>query len=97
MFVFVIVFNLLLTLLNLYVLRCLWQWRKRLRKTALILEGVEKDIHHILSPAPEKIVQVEQGVMTLKQLYQRWFIYLKRFNQVIALLSFTLSLWRKVR
>jgi hypothetical protein len=68
-----------------------------LRKTALILEQVEKDVHHILSPVPEQIVQVNQGVMTLTQVYQQWYVYLKRLRQVIALLSFTLSLWRNVK
>ncbi len=97
MLVFVIIFNLSLTLFNLYLLRCVWQWRKRLRKTALILEQVERDVYHILSPAPEQMLQVEQGVMTLKQLYQQWYIYLKRLRQVLALLSFTLTLWRNVK
>ncbi|MGK7943701.1 MAG: hypothetical protein AB4058_04450 [Microcystaceae cyanobacterium] len=97
MLVFVIIFNLLLTLFNLYLLRCVWRWRKRLRKTALILEQVEQDVHRILSPAPEQILQVEEGAITLTQLYQQWFIYTKRFRQIIALISFTLTLWRNLK
>ncbi|MGK7933942.1 MAG: hypothetical protein AB4041_21280 [Microcystaceae cyanobacterium] len=97
MLVFVIIFNLLLTLFNLYLLRCVWRWRNRLCQTAFILEQVERDIHYILSPAPEQIVQVEEGVMTLTQLYLQWSVYLKRFRQVTAILSVTLTLWRNVK
>ncbi len=95
MLIFVIICNLLLTLLNLYLVVCLWRWQQRFRQITLTLDQVECQIQQILSPASEVILEQNQQVLTLKQLYQQWSIYLKRFRQVLFLLSFTLNLWRR--
>ncbi len=95
MLVFVIICNLLLTLLNLYVLKCLWDWRQKLKATHLILENIVIQSHGMLATAPERVLTSQRTTIALKKNYQQRVIYLQQVKQLLLLLSFILNLWQK--
>jgi hypothetical protein len=95
MLLFVIVFNLSLTLLNLYIAIRIWQlWRVLVRVTRT-LDTVERRIHRIFAPAPEFVSKGQKGTHTLKLRYQRLLIQLSIMGQFVSVVSFGMRFWQK--
>ncbi|MEA5510051.1 hypothetical protein VB715_09770 [Crocosphaera sp. UHCC 0190] len=92
MLLFVILFNLVLTLINFYLV---WQLRKLshfLQKFTYQLTRLEQRIHVIFHPAPEIILKGQEGTIYLKKRYQSLKIKLLRLQQALSVLNFLLRI-----
>jgi hypothetical protein len=94
MLVFVIAFNLLLTLLNLYIAIRLWQLRRVLARMTRTLTLVERRIHKIFYPAPEIVFKGQQGTYALRLHYQRFLLQLELMGQISSFFSLGVRIWR---
>ena len=61
MLIFVIIFNLGLTIVNVYVLLKIRQWTKNLKKTTEVLSDVEVQVDRVLNCAPEWVMIGQKG------------------------------------
>lgn len=87
MIIFVVVFNVLLSLLCLYVAWQLWNLRRALAITADVVALFERDTYNALHGAPNAISQGQLGVGNLRVSYQQLEIQLQRVQQILALLG----------
>ncbi|MEW6494997.1 MAG: hypothetical protein AB1589_21125 [Cyanobacteriota bacterium] len=87
MIIFVVVFNVLLSLICLYVAWQLWNLRLALAITADIVALFERDTYNALHGAPNAISQGQLGVSNLRVSYQQLEIQLQRVQQILALLG----------
>ncbi len=87
MITFVVVFNVLLSLLCLYVAWQLWNLRRSLAITADVVALFERDTYNALHGAPQAISQGQLGVNNLRSGYQQLEIQLQRVQQILSLLS----------
>ncbi|MGK7952877.1 MAG: hypothetical protein AB4368_29830 [Xenococcaceae cyanobacterium] len=87
MIFFVIVINLLITLINIYLAVKLLQLRRLLRKTTNILLHCEQKIQILLSSTPEIILQGQRNLDHLQQRYQLLQMQLQKIRKILAILS----------
>jgi hypothetical protein len=95
MLIFVIIFNLALSLLNLYLAIRLWQLRRVLARVTRTLTLVERRIHKIFYPAPEILLKGQQGTYALRLRYQKWLLHLERMGQVSSVISLGVRIWQR--
>jgi hypothetical protein len=95
MLVFIIIFNLFLTLLNLYIAIRLWQLRRVLARVTKTLNWVERRIHHICSKTPAIAIKGYKGTRTLRWQYQRLLLQLATVGKVSSVVGFGIAIWRR--
>jgi hypothetical protein len=95
MLIFVIVFNLFLTLFNLYIAFRLWRLRRVLARVAKTLTMVERRLHRIFYPAPEVVLRGKQGTHELRQRYQRLLVQIELIEKIFSLVSLGIGIWRR--
>ncbi|NJK51078.1 hypothetical protein HC931_25895 [Candidatus Gracilibacteria bacterium] len=95
MLLFVIFFNLSLTLLNLYIAIRIWQLRRVLTRVTRTLDMIERRIHRIFAPAPKIVSKGQKGTHTLRVRYQRLLIQLAIAGQFLSVVSFGVRFWQK--
>jgi hypothetical protein len=95
MVTFVVIFNLLLTLVNLYIVFRLWKlWRLLVRITET-LTRVERRLHAIFYPAPAFVLQGQTEASHLRQTYQKLEYQLQQLQQVITFINVVAILWQR--
>jgi hypothetical protein len=95
MLLFVIIFNLSLTLLNLYIAIRIWQLWRVLARVTRTLDMVERRIHRIFAPAPDIVLKGQKGTHTLRLCYQRLLIQLAIAGQFVSVVSYGMRFWQK--
>jgi hypothetical protein len=95
MLIFVIVFNLFLTLFNLYIAFRLWKLRRVLARVTKTLTMVERRLHRIFYPAPEIVLKGKQGTHELRQHYQRLLVQVELIEKILGLVSLGVGIWRR--
>lgn len=95
MLIFVVIFNLLLSLLNFYIAWRIWKLWRLLVKVTAILNRVERRMQRIFEPAPEIMLRGRKKTSYLKQRYQKLEIQLQQIQQILLLASFGLRLWQR--
>ena len=95
MLTFVVICNLLITLLNFFLAWQIWQWRQKLALVAQTLNRFERSTHRILSVTPEVLDTGEKATSNLRERYQRLELQLERLAQVIRLVVWAYRLWQK--
>jgi hypothetical protein len=95
MFLFVICFNCLLTLLNLYLVFRLIQLRGVLARVTRTLTYVERRIHRIFYPAPDYILMGGQGTQRLRAYYQILGLQLASLQPILILISLGIRFWHR--
>lgn len=93
MLVFIIIFNLFLTLLNLYIAIRLWQLRYFLIKVNRTLMMLERRIYKIFHPAPKVIFKGYTGAHTLHQSYLKLLFQLELITKIVSLASWCSKIW----
>lgn len=84
MLLFVICFNLGLTLLNVYIVVRLWHLQQYLKCITRTFTKLEKCSHRLLAPAPANLSQMKQGTVTMRRYYQllaKQFLFLESLLQ----------------
>ncbi|MEA5533158.1 hypothetical protein [Crocosphaera sp. XPORK-15E] len=92
MLLFVILFNLVLTLINFYLVWQLGKLSHLLQKVTYRLTILEQRIHVIFYTAPEIILRGQEGTNHLRKSYQSLNIQLIKLQQIISLLNFLLRI-----
>lgn len=87
MIFFVVVTNLLITLINIYLAVKILQLRQLLVKTTNALLSCEQRIEILLSPAPQIILKGQKNLDHLQQRYQLLQMQLEKIRRLLALLS----------
>lgn len=87
MLVIVVVFNVLLSLLCLYVAWQIWNIRRALTVTAEVVSLFERNTYNVLHGAPEAISQGQLGVKGLRGSYQNLETQVQQLQRVLVLLG----------
>ncbi|RMF21669.1 MAG: hypothetical protein D6756_11965, partial [Cyanobacteria bacterium J083] len=85
MIVFVIILNLLFTLVNLYIVLKIWQWRTALVRIIKTMNKLEVLSHSLLIKTEVSLTQAQQQLAQWQKLYHRLQLQLKLFRQIITL------------
>ena len=99
MLIFAITCNIVITFINLYVLRKILKIRRYAANLADRLTIFEKHTHKILEPAPQVISQGKQGTRQLKEKYQKLelqLLQIEKFLQLLRVLN-SMSLFRFIK
>lgn len=89
----VVIFNVLLSLLCLYVAWQVWNLRRALAATTAALINAERNTHGLLYGAPRAISQGQLGVRGLRERYQQLELQVQKVRQILALLTLIQNLW----
>jgi|GEM_PF-652623 len=95
MITFILGFNLVVSLVCLFIAWKLWQLRLSLARAAQTLSSVERKTHWVLAPAPRYIMIGERGTHRLREQLQRLDGQLQQLQKLLGILSFSLSLWQR--
>lgn len=87
MIFFVVVINLLITLVNIYLAVKILQLRQLLVKTTNALLRCEQKIQVLLSSAPQIILKGQKNLDHLQKRYQLLQMQLQKIRKLLALLS----------
>lgn len=87
MIFFVVVVNLLITVVNIYLAVKICQLKQRLKRTTHILINCEKRIHLVLSPAPQLILRGQKNIDHLNKRYRLLQLQLQKIRQLLLLFS----------
>ena len=94
MLTFVVIFNLLITLLNLWIIWKIFQMRQVLRRITEALAHIEQRVHAVLYPAPELILRGQTGTHYLRERYLVLGQQLQQLNKILSLLRLGFTLWQ---
>ncbi|NEO32279.1 MAG: hypothetical protein F6K36_17960 [Symploca sp. SIO3C6] len=94
MLVIVLIFNVLISLLCLYVAWQVWNLRQALANAAEIMTAAERSVYNVLHNAPDAIEKGQLGADRLRHSYQRLELQIKQIRQVLMLLGLVNSIWR---
>jgi hypothetical protein len=73
----------------------LWQWRGGLVQLRSRIDGAELQLRQALAKAPFVLLQSQLELVTVRQRYVLpWQVRWQQTRRAIALVSFSLSLWR---
>lgn len=95
MITFIVGFNLVVSLVCLFIAWKLWQLRLTLARAAQTLSAVERQTHRVLSPAPRYIMIGERGTHHLRNQLQRLDGQLQQLQRLVGLLRFSLTFWQR--
>lgn len=84
---FVILFNLVIAIFNLFLATKIWKLRRLLLQTTAILTDLEKNVVYILKIAPEAISQTQDEVFNLRVQRQEIEIKLAKIRQVLGIVT----------
>lgn len=87
MLIIVVVFNVLLSLLCLYVAWQIWNIRRALAVTAEVVSLFERNTYNVLHGAPEAISQGQLGVKGLRGSYENLETQVQQLQRVLVLLG----------
>lgn len=94
MLTIVVVFNVVISLLCLYVAWQVWNLRRVLGAAADALFLAQRNTYNVLHGAPEAILQGQAGVGGARDSYQQLELQLQKVQQVLTLLSLVQRVWR---
>lgn len=97
MILVVVVFNVLISLLCLYVAWQVWNLRRVLGTAADAINIAERNTYAVLHDAPRAISQGQIGTRALRERYQELEVQLQRVEQVLVILGFVQRVWRSQR
>ena len=95
MLTFVVIFNLLITLLNLWIIWKIFQMRRVLRRITATLAHIEQRVQAVLYPAPELILRGQTGTRYLRERYLILEQQLQQLNNILSFLRFGFKLWQR--
>ena len=87
MIFFVIIINLLITVVNIYLAVKILQLKKVLVRTTSALINCEQIIHSVLYSAPQSIFKGQKNLHHIRQQYQLLQLQLQKIRQFLLLLS----------
>lgn len=94
MLAIVIIFNVLISLLCLYVAWQVWNLRQALANAAEIVTAAERSVNDVLHNAPNAIGTAQLGADRLRKSYQRLELQIKQIRQILMLLGLVNGIWR---
>lgn len=99
MVLIVVVINTLVALLCVGVAWQLWQLRQVLRRVTNTLLSLERSTHAALNEAPEEIYKTQLSIYLLREepQYRRLQSQIQQIQQVLKLLSWSQTAWRRLR
>jgi hypothetical protein len=89
----VIVFNLLISLICLFVAWQIWNLRLTLAAATRAIIDAEHNTHKNLFGAPDAISQGQLGVKGMRESYQQLEVQLQKVQRVLALLGLLQKIW----
>ena len=95
MLLFVICFNLSLTLLNLYLVLRLLRLRQYLKCTTQRLIRLEKCSHRLLAPLPPNLTHAKQGTIQFRKSYQKLSRQLMLLQGLLQSLQVINLIWKR--
>lgn len=95
MLIFVVIFNLVLTLFNLYIVLRLWKLRRLMVRITETLTRLEECIHSIFYNAPQIVFQGQTGTHRLRQSYQSLELQIQQLQKVLALVTLGVRIWQR--
>lgn len=94
MLILAIISNLLITMLNLYIVWQIWQLRQLLVRVTNYLNVIEKNVKVTLKPAPQAIIQGQTGTRSLKISYQKLELQIQQVRKILQLLSLVARVYK---
>jgi hypothetical protein len=86
MLTFLIIFNLFITLVNLYLALKIWKLRQILTQVTDALNKCEANVHLMLSLAPKLIYRSRTNIYLAKERYQKLQFQLTQIKKIVVLL-----------
>ncbi|MDJ0729073.1 MAG: hypothetical protein QNJ33_03690 [Crocosphaera sp.] len=96
MLLFIIIFNLVITCINCYLVLKLWKLYNSLKKITHDLIHLEEQINELFSLVPDVILRGQQGMAGLRQFYQKFLIQLGMVQKVFRNLKLLLKVWYRL-
>jgi hypothetical protein len=95
MIVFLIVVNLLITLLNLYLALKIWKLRQILIQVTDALTQCEKNAHVMLYLAPKLLRRSQNNICLCKKKYQKFQLQIEKIRQLLILLLWLFKIYQR--
>ena len=96
MLLFIIIFNLVITCINCYLLLKLWKLYNSLKKITSDLINLEEQINELFSILPDLILRGQQGTTQLRQFYQTFLRQLAIAQRLFRRLRLLLKIWYRL-
>ena len=97
MIVFVITFNLIITLINCYLALKMWRLRILLALITSAILNCENYLHTVFLVAPQFLNQKRANIYQFRHSYQLWLLQLQQAKQIIVILNWSYRLWKKYK
>lgn len=94
MVTFVVLINVLISLVCFYVAWRIVKLRRQIARVTDKIIAAERRTYAVLNPAPRQILKGQRGALQLQERYQQLENRLQRLQQVLALLSLGLRVWQ---
>ena len=95
MIVLTILINFLITIFNFYLVLRLWQFRRLLKLLTSALDNCESYLTQVFILSPKILAKQQASIYLFRQQYQLLQLQLLKIKQLLTLLNWLYSLWRK--
>ena len=96
MLLFIIIFNLVITVINCYLLLQLWKLYDFLKKITLDLIELEQQMNELLAEVPALILEGQEKMVQVRQLYQRFLVQLGTAQRIFKRLKLVWKVWYRL-
>jgi hypothetical protein len=91
----IIAINLAITLLNIYIVIRIWQFKLFVARISTLFRNYERYFNILLNFAPEFIYQKQSNIYQVRQRYQLLQLQIAKARQLIWLLNWSYQNWRR--
>ncbi len=96
MLLFIIIFNLVITGINCYLVLQLWKLYDFLKKITSDLIELEQQMNELLAEVPDLILEGQQQTVQVRQFYQRFLIQLGTAQKIFKRLKLVWKVWYRL-
>jgi cell division protein FtsB len=95
MIIFIIIFNLLITLINIYLVLKIWKLRQLLMYVTDALQKSEVNARILFKLAPKLLLKQQQKLVYCRKTYQKLRIQIEQLRKIFTIVIWLIKIWQR--
>ncbi|MGL5805470.1 MAG: hypothetical protein ACRC2R_27905 [Xenococcaceae cyanobacterium] len=95
MIIFIIIFNLLITLINIYLALKIWKLRQLLMQVTDALQKSEVNARILFRLAPKLLLKKQKKLLDCRKNYQKLKIKIEQLRKILTIVLWVIKIWQR--
>lgn len=95
MIIFIIIFNLLITLINIYLVLKIWKLRQLLMNVTDALQKSEVNARILFKLSPKLLLKQQKKLLDRRKNYQKLKIQIEQLRKILTIVLWVIKIWQR--